>query len=129
MAVQPGTSLGPYEIQSPLGAGGRGPALELAERSPATANSYENAPVGRFPRGSEVYKARDSRLDRTVAVKVLPSMSPLIPREPVVDNLMHLDVLVPEPEPTWRLFAPSGSHSLKFQPARKTPGRSPSKSH
>src|SRR5689334_1262184 len=45
MAFTLGTKLGPYEIQSPLGAGGMG----------------------------EVYLARDTRLDRTVAIKVLPS--------------------------------------------------------
>jgi serine/threonine-protein kinase len=44
MPLQAGTRLGPYEIASPIGAGGMG----------------------------EVYKARDTRLDRTVAVKVLP---------------------------------------------------------
>jgi hypothetical protein len=49
-----GQHLGPYEILSAIGAGGRGSALELAERSPAKANSYENAPVARFPRRSEV---------------------------------------------------------------------------
>src|SRR5581483_7341475 len=45
MSLASGTKLGPYEIQSPLGAGGMG----------------------------EVYRARDLRLDRTVAIKILPS--------------------------------------------------------
>lgn len=45
MALANGSKLGPYEIHSPLGAGGMG----------------------------EIYRARDTRLGRTVAIKILPS--------------------------------------------------------
>ena len=44
MPLNPGDKLGPYEIVSPLGAGGMG----------------------------EVYRARDPKLNREVAIKVLP---------------------------------------------------------
>src|SRR5213594_1571431 len=45
MTIAAGSRLGPYEILSPLGAGGMG----------------------------EVYRARDTRLEREVAIKVLPA--------------------------------------------------------
>jgi serine/threonine protein kinase len=44
MALSPGTKLGPYEVVAPIGAGGMG----------------------------EVYRAKDARLDRSVAIKILP---------------------------------------------------------
>ena len=45
MSQAAGTRLGPYQIVGPLGTGGLG----------------------------EVYRARDTRLDRTVAIKILPA--------------------------------------------------------
>jgi hypothetical protein len=47
MALAPGARLGPYEILTLLGAGGMG----------------------------EVYRARDTRLERTVAIKILSQLS------------------------------------------------------
>ncbi len=44
MPLEVGSRLGPYEITGPLGAGGMG----------------------------EVYRAKDTRLDRSVAIKILP---------------------------------------------------------
>jgi serine/threonine protein kinase len=45
VTLSPGTRLGPYEVQSAIGAGGMG----------------------------EVYKAKDTRLDRSVAIKLIPA--------------------------------------------------------
>jgi len=46
MTVEPGTHLGPYEIVAPIGSGGMG----------------------------EVYRANDTRLNRTVAIKIVSSV-------------------------------------------------------
>jgi serine/threonine protein kinase len=72
MALVAGTRLGPYEIVAPLGAGGMG----------------------------EVYSARDTRLDRTVAIKVLlqqfsadPELKQRFEREArAISSLQHPDI-------------------------------------
>ena len=74
MALKPGTRLGPHEILSLLGAGGMG----------------------------EVYKARDTRLDRIVALKVLlahladrPDVRERFEREAkTIANLQHPNICV-----------------------------------
>jgi serine/threonine protein kinase len=72
MAIASGTKFGPYEIISPLGAGGMG----------------------------EVYRARDTRLDRDVAIKVLsghfvstPSLKERFDREArTISQLSHPNI-------------------------------------
>lgn len=74
MSLGAGTKLGPYEILAPLGAGGMG----------------------------EVYRARDTRLDRTVAIKVLnsfliasPDLKARFQREAkVISQLQHPHICV-----------------------------------
>ena len=74
MALAFGTRLGPYEIELPLGAGGMG----------------------------EVYLARDTRLQRTVAIKVLPARLSLNPdlharfvhEAKVISSLQHPNICV-----------------------------------
>ncbi len=69
MPLTSGTRLGPYEIVTPIGAGGMG----------------------------EVYRAKDTRLDRTVAIKVLASHLWSDPelRQRLLVNLSEDEVLTP----------------------------------
>src|SRR5262249_57813014 len=72
MTLEAGTKLGPYEIEAPIGAGGMG----------------------------EVYRARDTRLDRTVAIEVLlshlssnPDLKQRFEREArAISNLSHPNI-------------------------------------
>ena len=70
--------MGPYEILAPLGAGGMG----------------------------EVYRARDTRLERTVAIKILPSQFSTDPahkqrferKAKIISNLNHPHICVLQPQ-------------------------------
>jgi hypothetical protein len=84
MALQAGTRLGPYEVLSLIGAGGMG----------------------------EVYQARDTRLDRKVAVKVLA------PEYPVAEYLRERQARARYVRPTSRLRAvPSAKMSVRASAA------------
>ena len=75
MGLTSGTKVGPYEIQTPLGSGGMG----------------------------EVYRARDVRLERMVAIKILPTQFSSDPvrkqrfeREAkTISSLNHPNICVP----------------------------------
>src|SRR5215468_6310175 len=74
MSLASGTKLGPFEVLGPLGAGGMG----------------------------EVYRARDNRLDRTVAIKILPQQLSSDPvrkqrferEEKTISSLNHPNICV-----------------------------------
>src|SRR5260370_407036 len=82
MPLQPGERLGPYEVLAPIGKGGMG----------------------------EVYGARDTKLDRDVAIKALPAKG-----EP---NETHLD---PQPSPLPLTRPPHPSPVAQNPLARPSP--------
>jgi serine/threonine protein kinase/Tol biopolymer transport system component len=94
MALQSGTRLGPYEILELAGSGGMG----------------------------EVYKARDTRLDRTVAIKILPAHASVNPelkqrfeREAqAIANLKHPNICVLHDIGRENLSAGSGHGGTDF---------------
>ena len=62
MELAAGTKLGPYEVVGPIGAGGMG----------------------------EVYRARDTRLDRCVALKILPAHFSCSPEQKAASTAKHV---------------------------------------
>lgn len=90
MELTAGAKLGPYDILSPLGAGGMG----------------------------EVWKARDPRLGREVAIKILP---PSVCNDP--DRLARFEMeakAAPAPSIT-PAFSPSTTSARKMAPSTSSP--------
>ncbi len=98
MPIASGTKLGPYEIQSELGAGGMG----------------------------EVYRARDTRLDRQVAIKVLaahlsssPELKQRMEREArAISSLNHPHICQ-----LYDIGSQDGTDYLVMEVARRGDGR------
>src|SRR5438093_7209306 len=82
MPLSSGTMLGPYEIQAAIGAGGMG----------------------------EVYRARDTRLERTVAIKVLPAA---FSHRPDLRKRLEREAR------TLSSLSPSHLHPLRHWPSRR----------
>src|SRR3979411_535120 len=83
MPLAAGTRLGPYEIVAPAGSGGMG----------------------------EVYKGRDTRLDRTVAIKILPAG--------VADDPLRRGSLCPRAPAPLAPAAPAHLHAARQRRARR----------
>jgi serine/threonine protein kinase/Tol biopolymer transport system component len=102
MTLQPGTMLGPYEVLAQIGAGGMG----------------------------EVYKGRDTRLDRLVAIKILPSHLADLPelrerfeREAhALANLKHANICVLYDIGRQELAAEEAEEAKEVSPSRDREG-------